>query len=787
MFTVLDPTLKILLLEEEGQTDAHSIRDELERAHYSVSWSQVDTKAGLLAQLEDEPDVILADFSFVKNGSALALALVRDETIDIPLIVLGDEVGAEAAVECIKLGATDFVLRSRLERLPSVIDRALSEQRDRALARAEHKDRDREVSDAALIQDVTARIRAEHAQTETEQRFRSLFENNPDGVYSLDLQGHFTSGNAACTGLSGYDRNELMGAHWSLLARPQDMELVTEKVVAALRGTPQNYESVVIAKDGSQIDVAITNLPMIVGGEVVGVYGICKNITKPKRAEAERFRLAATLEATTDYVAVLDRNLSLIYVNKSARGVMGISDLFELSEDFHASLSFDYADLAEHFMTAFPQAERDGIWSGELAFAGPGGREIVMSTVILAHKDEKGTTDFYSIIARDLSEQKRMEERFRQSQKMEAVGRLAGGIAHDFNNLLVVISNYAQFLSDGFEEGDSRKDDAFEIISAGERAANLVRQLLAFARKEVVKPEVVDVNDTFADLEKLLRRTIGEDIALGFEPAAELWEVEIDPGNLDQVIMNLAINSRDAMPMGGTLSVSTMNLPGEVQPDGEKDDSLRGDYVRLRVVDDGLGIADDVVDKIFEPFFTTKSQEAGTGLGLATVYGIVSHAGGHVVVDTELGRGTTFDVYLPRATCEADIKTEATIRLPRGGGGRVLVVEDEPSVANAIKRILSTGGYTVTVASGPREALEIVSAGRFKIDLILTDLVMPDMSGVELAERLVAMLPNSKVVFMSGYSDDVVARTGFVRNEVPFLHKPFNSNKLLDAIEGAMN
>jgi CheY-like chemotaxis protein len=358
---------------------------------------------------------------------------------------------------------------------------------------------------------------------------------------------------------------------------------------------------------------------------------------------------------------------------------------------------------------------------------------------------------------------------------MEAVGQLAGGVAHDFNNLLTIISGYSDLLLQQLPPGDPSREMVEEIYRAGERSAALTRQLLAFSRKQVTAPKVLDLNAVVADAEKMLRRVIGEDVHLETALQPQLGHVKADPGQLEQVLMNLAINARDAMPRGGRLLIGTLNVElGEGYTHGHAG-VAPGAYVLLAVSDTGCGMTEEVKARIFEPFYTTKERGHGTGLGLAVVHGIVKEAGGHVEVYSEPGLGSSFKVYLPRADQPAWSGHTLSSHLPPPGGTEtILLVEDEDAVRALTRHALVGCGYTVLEGSGGEEALRIASQHDRPIDLLVTDVIMPGLGGRRLAERVLAVHPEAKVLYLSGYTDDAVVRHGILHDEVKFLQKPFS-------------
>jgi len=383
------------------------------------------------------------------------------------------------------------------------------------------------------------------------------------------------------------------------------------------------------------------------------------------------------------------------------------------------------------------------------------------------------------VLARDVSAQRQLEEQLRQSQKMEAVGQLAGGIAHDFNNLLTAILGSTQLLLHNTPPGDPRREDAEEIRHAGLRAAELTRQLLAFSRRQVLAPKVLDLNAVVANMDRMLRRLLGEDVELAttLDPAA--GAVNADPGQLEQVLLNLAVNARDAMPGGGRLSIGTTRVTLHEEHVERRHRMAAGDYVCLAVADTGVGMDETTQAHLFEPFFTTKEVGKGTGLGLATVYGIVKQSGGYIWVYSEAGHGTTVKIYLPRVPGVAEAPVPASEPKPvRGGDETVLLVEDATPVRTLARRSLEARGYRVLDAADGPSALELSARHGGGIDILVTDVVMPGMSGRELAERLAPERPSMKVLYTSGYTDDTMVRQGVLTAGVAFLQKPFVPDSL---------
>ena len=389
---------------------------------------------------------------------------------------------------------------------------------------------------------------------------------------------------------------------------------------------------------------------------------------------------------------------------------------------------------------------------------------------------------------RDVTERVALEERLRQSQKMEAVGRLAGGIAHDFNNLLTIILGYAQILADGLPKDSRLADSTTQIKSAAERAAGITRQLLAFSRKQVLSPRVINLNEIVLNLDSLLRRLIGEDIEVLTVPANDLGAVKADPGQIEQVIMNLALNSRDAMPQGGKLTLETANTNLDESYARDHQPVQPGPYVMLAVSDTGHGMSAETMTRIFEPFYTTKEVGKGTGLGLSMVYGIVKQSGGYVWVYSEPDRGTTFKIYLPRVDQPAEeVGADRHPAKVLRGSETILLVEDDPQLRELSSSVLSHCGYNVLAASTPEEGLAICKTNHNNIRLLVTDVVMPRINGRQLAEQILRLCPQVRVLYISGYTDNAIVHYGVLDSGLWFLAKPFTLSALIAKVREVLD
>jgi two-component system, cell cycle sensor histidine kinase and response regulator CckA len=513
----------------------------------------------------------------------------------------------------------------------------------------------------------------------------------------------------------------------------------------------------------------------------VRTVGAMLDVTARRKSEQEHEQRALILDAMIDFVAIMQPDGALVYLNRAARQFLGISPCEDVSR-----LSSRAAQLVESlrktWQEGMPAAARDGAWQGETELMRHDGSLVLMSQVLLAHRGVDGQPLLFSTVARDISRERQLEENMRQAQKMEAVGRLAGGIAHDFNNILSAILSFAYVAAGDIGESGTGYLELQEIIVAGKRAAALTQQLLAFSRKQVLRPRVVDVGDILTRMAPMLERLVGEHIefALSLEPCA--LRVKVDPTHLEQVLLNLAINARDAMENGGRLSIDCQRVQVDPALAASQVDIKPGRYVLISVSDTGSGMDPETRAHVFEPFFTTKDASHGTGLGLATVFGIVKQSGGSVCVDSERGCGSTFRAYIPSSDEPLTERVAEPRRDVSARGGVIMVAEDDAAVRQVVVNVLERAGYTVVHAPGPIEALAVARELRGPLDLLLTDVIMPQLSGKELAERLAVLHPNLSVVYMSGYTDKDIVHRGILDEAVNFLPKPVTPVRLLDIV-----
>jgi two-component system cell cycle sensor histidine kinase/response regulator CckA len=642
------------------------------------------------------------------------------------------------------------------------------------------RERDRQLAEEERMR-LYASEQAARAEARADSRYRELLEAAPDGIMEVDREGRILMANPAAQRIFGYAAEELLGRELELLLperyREQHSAWRSEFMADPARPRMRAGGEVrARRKNGAEFPAEVSLSP-VSSDESGMVICIVRDVTKRKLAEGalreSNHRIVSILESITDAFIAVDNGWKLTYLNGKAEQIMRCrreeaigKNIWEQFPELSGSVLEQECRRAAathtpvEFTTFYPMPQ---LWAEIHVYPGENG---------------------LSIYSQDITARKHLEDQFLQAQKLEALGRLAGGVAHDFNNLLTIIGGYGQMLMDSLDPRSPVRKDVEPIVEAAARASALTRQLLAFSRRQIVQPKVLDLNRLVNRMTKMLHRVIGEDILLTLALAPELGRVKADPGQVEQVIMNLAINARDAMPDGGRLEIATGNLEvTAVAEDGPRAGVPEGSYVVLSIADTGTGMTDDVRSHIFEPFFTTKPKGKGTGLGLSTVYGIVKQSGGELGLETHPGEGTTFHIYLPRLTGPRKVlKVTGRAHPPMRGSEKVLLVEDEPEVRKLTRSMLRHLGYTVVEAHDGHAALKAWQKHGPSIDLLLTDVIMPNMSGRQLAERLASEQPDLKVLYMSGYTDEVIAHHGVIDPDKELLQKPFSRDLLAEKI-----
>ncbi len=643
----------------------------------------------------------------------------------------------------------------------------------------------------AVITDVTERKRAEQQLHASEQRYRRIVENTSEGVWTYDASATTTFMNRRMVELLGVRVEEAVGTSIYSFMHEEDLAEARRRVARQLGGISERGEFRLKRRDGSDVWVSLHADPLLdKDGKFEMSLALVTDIGERRRADETRSLLASIVTSSGN--AIISRGID----GKIKTWNVGAERLTQYTAEEAIGKPVDM--LFPPRLVEKPDPDRDRLDRGEI---------IEQCETSMIRKDRtlvevslsSGVLDNglgVSIIAHNISERRRAEgelrrteEQLRQAQKMEAIGSLAGGVAHDFNNILSVILSYAELSAETLAPSDPLRTDLSEISLAALRATALTRQLLAFSRKQILQPTSLDLNDVLRNIQKMLVRMLGEDVELTIAPAQEPMQVHADAGQIEQVIMNLVVNARDAMPSGGHVTMETAAIEVHAK-NAEAHLGVRpGTYVMLTTTDTGIGIDPAMQARIFEPFFTTKDKSKGTGLGLSTVFGIVEQSGGHIGVHSELGKGTTFKIYLPR-TARDDRSQPLPVfdaMASFHGTETILLVEDEPQVRNVMRMILSKRGYTVLEAENAGDAFLQCEQFQGKIHLLVTDVVMPRMSGRQLADRLELQRPDMSVLFVSGYTDDAIVHHGVLNAGLEFLSKPIMPETLLRKVREVLD
>lgn len=873
-----------LIIIEDNPDDAQLMLMQLTKEGYAPRWKRVETKEAYLDALRNPPDLILADWALPSFSGYEALKLLKAARLDIPFILVSGSIGEEAAVETMRLGASDYILKDRMERLGMSVRKALAEKmlsfekgiaedalrRERRLFRkilddfpygiyivnshhaieyanrrltadfgdgpsckcheflhgrpdpcpwcenAEvfsgrtverlwHSDKtgkdyelvsiplknaDGTISKLAVFHEITKRKRAEEEISRQEDFLRTLIDCIPIPVFYKDKEGSFLGFNRAYEEFTGVPRDKLIGKTVVDIL-PSDEAAHHHRIDLGLikSGGKASYESHYTNVGGKERDILISKAAFTdEKGETAGIVAAFLDMTVRKRAEEalraseEQYRLLA--ETSRDIILVHDMEGRILFANKAGLDYAGLK---KEEATGRSILDFVPPEWREALLERLESRSKGDLapYLFEAEFLKGTGERVpveVSSAPIL----RDGAVSAILIVARNITERKQaqadaelLQAQFAQAQKMEAVGRLAGGVAHDFNNMLSSILGFTELAMDKLDRASPIQEDLREVRAAGKRSAEIVRQLLAFARRQPVTPRVLSINETIDGMLKMLRRLIGEDIDLAWRPQPDLWRVMIDPSQIDQILANVCVNARDALPQGGKIAIETRNVTLDEEDCAGHEGLKKGNFVLLAVSDNGCGMDKETLAKIFEPFFTTKEAGKGTGLGLATVYGIVKQNDGLITVYSEPGVGTTFKIYLPMHPEESEsVGMRPEEQIPQARGETVLIVEDEEAVLKMAKRVLEKLGYKTLAAGRPNKATAIAVSHTGDIHLLLTDVVMPQMNGKELAGRIKLLRPGIKVLFMSGYTADAIAVHGIIEEGVEFIQKPLSSAEL---------
>lgn len=759
--------LKTMIVEDSA-ADAELLVVALQSAGFEPEWRRVDNEPDFSAGLEQPLEIVFSDFSMPNFSAARVLQILKQRNFDPPCIIVSGTVGEEQVAEMLKSGATDYVLKDRLNRVAFVVQRALREARERA----ERK----------------------HAEQQVRVRTMAL-EAAANGILIADRAGKVLWANRAFSDLTSFTLDEALSRNVRPLHSAEaSNEIFPDLWKTILSGSIWRGDIINQRKDGSLYYEDMTITPVRVNGEISNFIAVKQDVTERKHAEAalqstqEKLnRLLAHSPAVIYSLRLENEKWLPVWVSENIKQLVGYSSEETSAPDWWIErVHPEDRQLASSEDTRLLNA---GHANKEYRFKHHDGTYRWLSDEQQLVRDAQGKPCEIVGVWMDITDRKGLEAQLRQAQKLESIGQLAGGVAHDFNNILTVIQGHASLLLSNRALGEGPQESAQQIALASERAATLTRQLLTFSRKQVIQPRTLDINDVIGNVIKMLKRLLREDVSLQVEYSSKLSMVHADAGMLEQVLMNLAVNARDAMPNGGDLTIRTSDQvisSGYVSAHGQ---GAPGKYVCLCVGDTGCGIDREILPRIFEPFFTTKPVGYGTGLGLATVYGIVHQHRGWIDVDSELGKGTAFRVYFP--AIDEQEKHSATppreVEIP-GGSETILLVEDEDAVRTLARNVLERKGYKVYEAVSAVEALKNWDQLREEVDLVLTDMVMPGgMTGLDLMRKLNAELPSLPAIYTSGYSVDIVGKEFELKDGINFLQKPYGPRRLARAIRDSLD
>jgi two-component system cell cycle sensor histidine kinase/response regulator CckA len=749
--------LRILILEDVPM-DAELVEYELQRTSIPFDARCVDTREEFLREMDEfRPHLILSDYTLPRFDGMAALSLARERAPTIPFLIVTGSVNEETAVGCMKAGATDYLLKSNLARIGPAIEAAL-----------------------ARVEARTEKARAEAALRRSEANLRAIFNTSLQAFVLVDGDGTILALNPTAEEWAARILGRRVGEGDCIHDFIPD---AAESFRAALAGDARTVERCLRGVDAVERWYETTHVPVVdERGTVIGVCLNARDVSERKRAEQalreSEARYRDLFDNASDLVCTTTLDGSFLYANPAWCHAMGYPGEALASRRF---ADLVHPDSRDRYFDVVARAQAgENVGHVDLVLVTAAGVPLTLEGNLSCTASD-GSPARLRGIYRDVTERKRVEDQLRRAERMQAAGRLAGGVAHEVNNMMTGVIGFSEFLLRGLAVDDPRRSEVREIIKAGTRAADVTRQLLAFTRQQFLRPEVLAVNAVVRDLEPMLRRSLGEDHRLELALASDAGEIRADRGQLEQVLVNLMLNARDAMATAGRVTISTRltHLDESYAQQHNGIDIPFGAYIQLAVSDTGVGMDREVQARIFEPFFTTKPVGQGTGLGLSTVYGIVKQSGGFIWVYSELGLGTTFKIYLPRVGAGIGAPTNGDRpSAAEGGLETILIVEDEEMVRGLASRSLRELGYTVLEARHGTDALRQLEIRPSGIDLVITDVVMPEMGGRELGRRLKSLRPSMPVLFMSGYTGADVIQRGLMDPDAPFQQKPFGPDGL---------
>jgi len=763
----MEEQIRILLLEDLP-TDAELIIDELQLSGLTFTHKLVDNEKAFLQQLENfRPHIVLSDYSLPTFNGMEALKIVRQRFAHIPVIMVTASINEETAVACMRAGAADYILKDKMKRLGMAVRTVLEKHE------LEQQKR-----------------QAEHALLESGHYYRSLLNQMNEQVIVIDKGYHITDVNESFLRNRGFQREQIIGKPCYKVLHQNErpchesgQSCTMERVLATGHSATEQHQQ--ISKGGVKAWYNISTSPMTnSSGEIVSIIESSHDVTDLMRAQEEINKLSTAIEQIPISVVLTDINGNIEYVNPHFSKVTGYARKEVMGQNPRILKSGEQPK--EFYKNLWQTITAGKVWYGQFRNKKKDGALFWEEATISPVLNDQGAISHFLAVKEDVTEKKRLNQELNQAQKMEAIGRLAGGIAHDFNNLLTVINGYSEMALAKLSPAEPAANYIKQIAQAGKKAGSLTQQLLAFSRKQVMQPQVLNPNQTIQDMGEMLKRLIGENINLQFDLADDLPPIEADPAQLDQVIINLAVNAHDAMPDGGDLVIETKAvLFGRSQAECSTHNNC--DCVRISVSDTGVGMDEETKSKIFEPFFTTKEKGKGTGLGLATIHGIVNQNGWHIEVVSAPQKGTSFHIDIPKSDKQVVPHIQKAGSSMLYGVETILFVEDETEVRNIITGFLKQAGYAVLQAKNGAEALELANNNNTKFDLLLTDVIMPKMGGKKLADILREQQPDLKVIYISGYTDETISQSGILDEKILFLQKPFEPNELLKLLRRTLD
>jgi PAS domain S-box-containing protein len=762
----MSPHLRVLIVED-SEDDMLLILRELRRAGYMITYVRVDTPETMVAALDQQPwDIVIADYSLPAFSAPEALKLLQWRKLELPFIIVSGTIGEDIAVAAMKAGAHDYLIKGNLTRLVPAVERELRETEERQKRRI-----------------------AEHALQASEDRFRTLCTSAPLAIFQTDAQGLLTYNNPLWDNLSGLGEKESLGYGWTQAIHPEERAKVLQdwqRTVSEQCAWVHEFR-LLNCQDEVRWVRALASPMYSTEGHFFGHVGTVEDITQQKQAAQKIYEQAALLDISTDAISVSNLETQIVFWNKGAERLYGWKAVEVLGRNAVEFL-YQSQDILSELTKIQASLSRDGQWQGELSQVTKDGKNIIVQSRWTLVYDDTGQPKSILTVSTDITEKKQLEAQFLRAQRLESLGTLASGIAHDFNNILTPILAAAQLLPLKFPELDDNTEQLLTILEgSAKRGADLVKQILSFTQGIEGNRTNVQVRHLLSDVVQVARRTFPKSIETQTNIVPELWMVYADATQLHQVLMNLIVNARDAMPDGGTLSISAENLWIDENYTRMHVDAKVGPYIVITIADTGTGIPSGIMDRIFDPFFTTKELGKGTGLGLSTAMGIIKSHGGFVSLYTEVGKGSRFQVYLPsREVDETQVVADDTA-LPNGHGELILVIDDEVSIAEITKTTLENHNYRVLTANDGISALALYAQHRDEISVVIIDLIMPGMDGATTILTLQRMNPQVQIIAMSG----LIINGATAQNKSlcirEFLPKPFTAQALLSTVQSVLH